>query len=777
MPESKRKKVAQMLPISPWLLAGVVVVIILVAVYLIPSEKRMVEQHMSDQNWDKAYAALRALPENERDKRPAYYDHLEIRLRRLQLDPADAEAHAALLPEAIDKAAQHGFTPEFQLEIDQLLKRAPGTIGTYQLVEPHLAKFPEQTRQALYVKFADRAVGDDKAPLGLKIYTPHWQAHKNNLQVVARYMQIARWAQRDDLALQALSEYEAGLQEPLHIHRPDLALDKVDLFVATEQQAKAFALMKVIYENANEETRKELYPKYQQIAIWVSQGGSLLPTIIDQARKDPDNPVRWRRVASMARSIDDQKLEIDALSRVVGLAPKDGVSAMRLGQLYQWNERPNDAFDAYLAALDRGEDKALEQVVELNRGLYRDVELFSAMERMGARLDLRKHGHTMAKLAANFSDFEKAAAYYEGILKREGENPDILSEYGLMMLDLGHHEEAIEIYSRAAAAGKNDFKVQVSIAEAQFRAGQFEEALKTYRNLLRLKPNRRQLENYLRLAESMGRIEEAAGVLWAFMQNSRETDRKDYQKLAYYNGVLGRSEALETTLRDAFQKFPEDPVFRKQLLYAYSDNQKSAQAAALLATFPNLREDKELAQFYINLLVDAKRYQEVERFINELPPGTADEWQLNETLASVYYETGNKRAALEHYGKLYRRDPSNAKNAMAYAQYLLEFKRNREAKEVVSGMSGEDHPEAHKIAAQLHAADKEYQQAQIFQRRYLDANPKDSGRDWGFLGDILGERGDKSGAQRAYRRAISEMLDTMVNLANTNAPVANAIAN
>ena len=778
MPVSKRKQVAQMLPFSPWMLAGIVVVVLILAIYLIPSEKRMVQKYIADQDWDKAYAALLALPKSEREKQAHYYDHQEIRLRRLRLDPADIEAHAALLPDAIEAAAKHKFTPEFQVEIDQLLERVPGTVATFQLLEPHLAKFPVETHDALRVKFAMRAVADDNAKLGLEIYTPYWARHKNDQAVMERYIQIAGWAQRMDLAIRALEEYEAQLTEPLHVHNRKLALDKVDLLLATEQQMRAYQMMKVVYDNADEETKALLFPKYQQIAQWVQQGRDLLPAVIAHAKQHPDDPNAWRKLAQMARSQDDQKLEINALRRVVVLASQDGVSAFRLGNLLQWNNQPNEAFNAYLHAMQRGANEAVEAVVTLNRqGLFRDVELFNAMEAMGGRLDRKKYGLAMARLAANLSDFKKASAYYEEILKREGENPDILNEYGLMMLDLGHHEEAIAIYSRASAVGKTKFKVLVSIAEAQFRAGKYEEALKTYRDLLRMKPHRRQLENYLRLAESMGRIEEAADILWAFMQNSGEAERKDYEKQAYYNGVLGRSAALETTLREAFKKFPEDPTIRKQLLYAYSDNKKHAQAADLLATFPDLRDDKELSKFYIDLLVTAKRYRDVEKFISELPAGTADKWELNELLVGVYYQTGNKEAIFRHYGKLYESNPGNSKWALTYAQLLLDRKRNQEAKRIVSSITGEGQPQAYKIAAQLHAADRDFKLAERYQRQYLASNPKDSGRDWGFMGDILGERGDKTGAQRSYRRAISEMLDTMANIANTNAPAANASVN
>ncbi|MGB0579788.1 MAG: tetratricopeptide repeat protein [Limisphaerales bacterium] len=607
MADNKRKKVSQMLPISPWLLAGLVVAILFIALFLIPTQKRNIEQNKIDQEWGKAYAGLQDLSPEERAERAEYYDFLEVYLRRRLLDPADAEGHETVLKDAVKVGEKHGFTKALQIEIEQLILRSPGTLETYRILEPHLVNLPDDTRDTLMIRFADRALADERADVALEIYTPYWEANQGDINVLSKYMDIAgSHAGRQDLAVRALEVYEARLAEPLHVHNRELALRRVKLLEQSNQPAAAARQMELIYDAADEETKRELHPDYKRLLGYVNQEHKLLPIMIQKAEQNPNNPVIWRELAEMAKRLSDQQLELKARTRVVMLAPRDGLSALRLGDLLQWNNRPNIAFEAYVLALDRGVDQALEPVVKLNKGgLFRNVELFQAMERMGERLNLRVYGTNMAQLAANLSDFRKAQFYYDKVLEYRGEDPAILAEYGLMMLDIGRHEEAISIYSRAAASGGDNFKVMVSIAEAQFRAGQFEAALKTYRELLRMKPHRRQLENYLRLAESMGRIEEAAGVLWTFMQNSGEAERKDYEKLAYYNGVLGRKEALETTLREAFQKFPEDPLLRKQLLYAYSDNKRNAQAAALLATdvgacrellFGRTNEDKKLGR-------------------------------------------------------------------------------------------------------------------------------------------------------------------------------------
>ena len=148
---------------------------------------------------------------------------------------------------------------------------------------------------------------------------------------------------------------------------------------------------------------------------------------------------------------------------------------------------------------------------------------------------------------------------------------------------------------------------------------------------------------------------------------------------------------------------------------------------------------------------------------------------LEDLLASIYYETGNTNATMGLYRRRHERNPSDTKIAMTYAQLLLDAKRQGEALNVLEAIPEGTEPRAMKIAAQLYAQDKNYERALHYQKGYLRTDPKDSGRDWGFFGDLLNERGNPAGAKQAYRRAIDEMLNTLAHIARTNAP--NAAAN
>lgn len=767
-----------MMPLPPKLLLGIVVACVVAAVMLLPSRETLLDRQLRDEAWDKALNTLRNLPVMERNIRAEYYDLLELQLRRRMIPPDDRERFTELLDDALQAAVRHDFSEDFVAEIEKLAEQSLSAKTTYRILAPHLKNLPPATRDSLRISLAKRALAEAEPLLALEIYQQHWRHHANDPEVVFHYINLARGAAKPHFALHALKYYEKGLTQPLQQSSRQLAVLKIRLLRENNQPAEAFSEVQKLYAASDEETRRELYPLLAETAVQSGNSTALLDEMLRRVESTPDNTLRWRELARLAMAAGRQKLAIRALEQVVRQAPKDGESAFKLGQLYEWTERPNDAYDQYLVAIERGHDAALERLLALNPGLYRDVELAGAVVKSRQRLDLRQHGHTMARLFANLNDFERARRFYEGLLRLRPRDAALLAEYGLLELDLGNLDSALKLYSRAAEADPDNTDLVISIAEAQFRADRFDAALATYRKLLNQHPSRSQLENYLRLAESMGRIDDAADVLSSYMADSGDAQRKDFEKLAYFLSILGRQQQLEQTLAEAVRRFPDDERTHKQLLYAYSDNKKPREAAAVLETFPTLATDPELAKFYVYLLSDAKRYQDLERFITErLSPQMADQLKLNELLASVYYETGNTNAAKNLYGKLHRANPQNMEIAMTYVQFLLDFKERAEAKRVLLALPKNDDPRVLKLAAQLHADDREFNEALHYQRRYLDTDPPDAGRDWGFYGDLLEEHGDRPNAHRAYRRAIAEMLATISKIPQTNLTHASFSAN
>jgi tetratricopeptide (TPR) repeat protein len=766
----KRKQVASMMPLPPKLLAGIVAACAVAALLLLPNQETLLERQLRDEDWPKALESLRGLPAIERVERAEHYDMLEIRLRRLTLAPDDREGFTSALAATIETANGYEFTPGFVDEIEKHAEKSLSAKETYRLLTPHLPQLPRPAQDRLRETLAKRALAEAEPVLALEIFQEYWRWHANEPEVVFHYINLARGAGQPRNALHALDHYEKGLNEPLLKNNRQLAVLKIQLLRENNQPEAAFAEVQKLYAASDPETRQELYALLSETAVQSGNSTALLDELLRRAEASPGDAPRWRELAQLAQAAGRQELAIHALEQVIRAAPQDGTSAFKLAQMYEWTARPSDAFDLYMLAINQGEDAALERLLALNPGLYRDIELAAAVRKTGKRIDLDTHGLNLARLFANLNDFDRARTFYQALLNFRGEDPALLAEYGLLELDLGNLDEALQLYSRAEKADPNNSNLGISIAEAQFRAGAFDTALATYRKLLEAHPSREQLNNYLRLAESMGRIQAAADVLAAYLRDAGDAGKKDYDKLAYFYGILGQRAELEALLETAVRLFPEDEQLRRQLLYAYSDNKEPLKAAAILETFPDLTTNPELAKFHINLLSDAKRYRDVERFVTErLSPTMVEQLNLNQLLASIYYETGNTNAAKELYGRLHRAQPDNLDTAMTYVQFLLDGGERNRAKAVLNALPNQEAPRALKLSAQLHAADREFKEALFFQTKYLATDPPDAGRDWGFLGDLQGERGDRSGAQRSYLRAIAEMLATLSNLPATNA--------
>jgi predicted Zn-dependent protease len=766
-PKSQRTPVAQMRPFSPWILVVLLSVCALVVYLLIPSEKRMLDAHLADQDWAKASQALSELTPEERAKRPEYYSQVELKLNRALLDPTDQSGWISQLSDAIREAEAFNFSEKHLREIEMAAERINSGSTVYAIIEPYLNILPAELRDQFQQDLTPKILAENKPVLAMKVYQKYWSTHAADPQITYTFIGMARGAGRSDLAIEAINTHEATLDEPLFKASRELALLKIALYRENNLPVEAFELMKEFYTAVDDETKKQYYPQYVEMTEQANQASGLLVEVQRIAEANPTDLAAWQKFQRFAEAAARQDLAIRALEQIVRLQSADPVLRMKLGQRYEWTGYPNEAFDQYAIALRLGHAPAGKELLRLNRaGLFRDLELAILLTENPSLVDQQKYGLELARMFANINEFDRSKAYYEGVLEKRGEDVEVLHEYGLLMLDLGRMVEAMVIYDRAAAARPDDLETLVSLAEAQFRANSFDESLKTYARVLELDPTRAQLGNYMRLAESLGRLGKAGDTLSDFIQAFDTPTHADYAKLMYFYGISGQTNKVLTVLKEAVAKFPEDQTWRKQLVYALSDRGQADEAAQVISEIPGFEQDKGFAGLYLSSLLRATNWNAAENFIrHRLPEGMVEEWDLDSTLANIYYESGNREAAMGLTGKIYRKNPSNSTNALAYAQFLLEFKRTAEAREVLISIPAAAQPLVQKIVAQLYAEDKDYKRAVYYQQNYLETAPKDSGRGWGFLGDIHGEHGHKAQAQGAYQRAIVEMLKTIEAIA------------
>ncbi len=757
--KQRRNQVAQMLPISPRMLVGTLIGCVLLVWFLLPNDVTLFERYLNDQEWEKAYETLQNISAGERAKRPEYYALLDIKLLRHTLSDDDIEGISILLSKALEEAQARSYPHEYLTEIEALALKITSGETAYTILQPFLGKMPTQHQKTFIEAIVAKALANGNPIFAARVYAHYWAANPESQEVTMRFVDLSRQAGQPQLALHALEQYANRAGKPLHKISIQLASLHIDLLRESNQPVKAFEAMWRLYDSLNPEARNALFPTLLLLARQSGKFVLLLPELKRRAEADPDNLSQWQTVSELALAAGDQNTALKAIGQSVRLDPENGPLRFRYAQHLEWNALPNDAFDEYMVALRLKQRPALERLLALNPGLYRDLDLAEALEIADDQIDWHQHGEQLARLYINIGAFGKARALYEVLLTKRQNDLKLLQEYGQLLLDLGHYEEAVKIFARLRRLAPDDVLAWKAMAESQFRSGDFETTLQTYASLVRAHPDRSQLENHLRLAESLGRIDEAADLLEDYMRLTNKRSTADYQRLIYFYGVLGNRVKLEETLRDAHGRFPTDLSIRKGLIYALIDSKKPGDAADLLADYPDVIADSELSRLYLGLLMEAKRFQEAENFITQrLPEEMLQEKEILEMLGSIYYTTGNKQGALDLYGRLHSMEPGNVTFAMAYAQYLVDFKRFQEAQQVLERIPEGSEPRALKMVAQIYADAKDYKKAARYQRKYLSTNPKDSARDWGFLGDILATTGDKPGARRAYLKAISQLL-------------------
>jgi len=135
------------------------------------------------------------------------------------------------------------------------------------------------------------------------------------------------------------------------------------------------------------------------------------------------------------------------------------------------------------------------------------------------------------ELEAIAGDPEKELELFERYLKDFPDNPGLLNNIGVAKYRLGHHEEAIEAFTRAAAVGGMEPDLAKSLADShynigarEYNFGNFEVALGHYRRAVELNPTDVQSMAHLIVATARdGRVTEAltigAGALMLYPKN------------------------------------------------------------------------------------------------------------------------------------------------------------------------------------------------------------------------------------------------------------------
>ncbi len=257
-------------------------------------------------------------------------------------------------------------------------------------------------------------------------------------------------------------------------------------------------------------------------------------------------------------------------------------------------------------------------------------------------------------------DLAGARLAYEEALKLSPRRVDALSNLGLVYLNLGNNEKAIECFGQALFVKPELLSVRMFLGLAYYRANQFEAAHREVAKVVEAQPHHPQALHLLGLCLlKLDKIQPGISALEAALQvNPNNTDAAYTLATAYVgNEEIEKAEALlEGPLRS--NNSAEVHLVRGSILNANRNPQVAIQeltkAKQLNEKLPTLRT--QLAYAYLLL---GEHEQAITEFLVALTQ-TPDDFHANAYLGWLYLEERRYQEASERLTAALRQKPDNS---------------------------------------------------------------------------------------------------------------------
>jgi tetratricopeptide (TPR) repeat protein len=257
-------------------------------------------------------------------------------------------------------------------------------------------------------------------------------------------------------------------------------------------------------------------------------------------------------------------------------------------------------------------------------------------------------------------DLEGARLAYEEALRLAPRRVDALANLGLVYLNLGQNEKAIETLSKTLALKPDLTSVRMFLGLARFRAEQFEAAHQELVNVLEAQPGHPQALHLLGLCRlKLDRIEEGALALEAALQANPNNVEAAYTLATAYVGIgeIEKAEALlEGPLRE--KTSAEAHLVRGSILNARKQAQAAlaelTRAQQLNAKLPTLQT--QIGYAYLLLVEYDKAAGEFRAALRQTP----DDYHANAYLGWLHIQEKRYTEAAEYLQAAQHQKPDNA---------------------------------------------------------------------------------------------------------------------
>lgn len=738
----------KMKPILPWWQLGLLLALCGLAIYqLVPDDPRLIDNLIRDRNPRDARRQLEKVSPAKRANDPVRYLRLEVEIARLELRPDDRAALDAFARRGVAAWRESRYAPSILALIAPALAQLRDPAALWPELEAAVLAAPEKARAIAGERLATAALASSQPATAAQIYA---STHPEATRTAAQRLEIARLRQlagQPAEALAALGEEQSEEARALRL----LLLRELN----RNREALTLLLNRAA---ASAKADVKLVADIATVALQAGAPAEAIPAVRSLLAAQPDDVATWRQLRTLHVSAGDPAGAVEAAQRAAALSERGTDDLRELARIHEYAGQPGPAFDTWLEiALRSGDVPAVERLIALNPGLFRDVELARALNRvvpLPGRDDLTLR---LARLEVMLGSYDNARTHFEQYLALRPE-ADVMIEYAHLHRELYRFGDAETWLRRAAELRPDNLGLRREIAECLVYQGRNKEALAIYAELAQRDRSPEVLDPFTRLAETLGDYEAFARALRQTVETATTPDVRDYKMLAYAYELNSRSDLRRATLEAGLKVFPKDDDLRMSLASALADARLYREAQSTLALHTKLREDPLAAELFLELMRLNNDTAAERRFLREtFSPAVLEDEDFLMHSAYAWEALREYPRAEAIHRQLQARHPANFQHAGDLARIALLRGHPKEAKQVLAPFLAAPTPAVLKLAAEIASSAGDHRNAEKYQAAYLSAMRNASATDWGALGDIRLSRGDRIGAKRAYAEALRRM--------------------
>jgi tetratricopeptide (TPR) repeat protein len=745
-----------------FLLVGVAFILWL----LVPSKEQVLQRMVHDENLDGIARLMSRINPTRQKRNPALYDLVNLKLRRRELQNANPQGRLAssdtehLLDETWEKYLIYGGDARFAKEIGLLL----GTSGDPELTRKWLARLRNKMAPALLPETLrdgeQRALALNNPKAAAILMRARLATGKMTVPNLQQLVRTWRQANAPTEALRDLEHFTA--RNPIKWGGSGAALAEMRIILLRElnRNSEAFDCLqdnrKVLESRLGSRQFLELTAA---TAIQAGREMDVLPFFRQWVKQNPKDIQVWQWIGQLSAGARQFQEAIQAYQRLRKLCPDDPQTGQLLGQIHEWNNEPDKAFDIYRDLAIKGNEFAFDRLMSLNNGLYRDEEIINVLKHLVPERGAHPRRFALADLLIRMARYAEAEDQFRRQLQANPRDVYALERLAFFQRNRDELETARETYCRILAIDPRHLAARRNLAELQWLTGRYEIALQSLQDLSRDDANSNFFVQYISLARSLGRFDEAIEALERHIQAQKNVTEQDYLNLAYFYELVGCREKRRRLLEEGSQRNPGALRMLHLLAMDYAAKGNSRQALDCLRGRVSAASPPSLQQLQLELLLECNQIQEGLAFARAMTAaGVKPSVEITRLTARFYERGGDWPNAGRLYAKLHAENPSNPANVVDHCRALYHLGYSTQAERLLRTLVFDGRMDTIQAVAGMFSELQMYRES----RQFLEAYCRDYGTGnagiWSMLGDSRLALRNPAGARHAYRRAVLELL-------------------